>query len=100
MGAHAIELNICHTTTDFLRLAKDIKKFLFALAVHVTSEKIIIHSAGDVKRRSKKKQISATYDVRVRFREKTEEINRSIGKLSALTGAFQIHEVLIGSDLC
>ena len=59
LGVHAIELNICHSTTDTLRQAKDIKKFLFALAVHVTSEKIIIHSAGDVKRRSKKKQISA-----------------------------------------
>ena len=34
------------------------------------------------------------------YKEKTEEINRSIGKLSPLTGALAIHEILmIGSDL-
>ena len=29
LGAHAIALNICHTTTDFLSLAKDIKRVMF-----------------------------------------------------------------------
>ena len=49
LGAHVIELNICHTITDFARLAKDIKKCLLALPVHRKSEKIIIHSAGEIK---------------------------------------------------
>ena len=40
-----------------------------------------------------------TYDVTVHHKEKSEEINQSLGKLSSLTGAMKIHEVVIGSDL-
>ena len=40
-----------------------------------------------------------TYDVTVHHKEKTEEINRSLGKLSSLTGAMKIHEIMIGEDL-
>ena len=39
------------------------------------------------------------YDVTVHYKEKTEEINRSMEKLSSLTGAMKIHEVMIGSEL-
>ena len=34
-----------------------------------------------------KEKTNLTYDVTVHYKEKTEEINRSIGKLSPLTGA-------------
>ena len=40
-----------------------------------------------------------TYDVTVHHKEKSEEINQSLGKLSSLTGAMKIHEVMIGFDL-
>ena len=46
-----------------------------------------------------KEKTNLTYDVTVHYKEKTEETNRSIGKLSPLTGALAIHEILIGSDL-
>ena len=54
-----------------------------ALAVHEASENITIHSADDAKKVIKEKT-NLTYD---------EEINRSIGNLSSLTGALAIHEV-------
>ena len=50
-------------------------------------------------RKLSKKKTNLTYDVIVHYNDKTEEINRSIGNLSSLTGALAIHEVLIGSDL-
>ena len=59
---------------------------------------LTIHNADDVAKVIKEKS-SLTYDVTVHHKEKTEEINRSMGKLSSLTGAMQIHEVMIGSDL-
>ena len=69
-----------------------------ALAVHGASENITIHSAHDAKKVIKEKT-NLTYDIIVHYNDKTEEINRSIGNLSSLTGALAIHEVLIGSDL-
>ena len=63
-----------------------------ALAVHGTSENITIHSADDAKKVIKEKT-NLTYDVIVHNNDKTEEINRSIGNLSSLTGALAIHEV-------
>ena len=69
-----------------------------ALPVHGNSEMLTIHSADDVAKVIKDKT-NLTYDVTVHYKEKTEEINRSMGKLSSLTGAMQIHEVMIGSDL-
>ena len=56
-------------------------------------------SADDAKKVIKEKT-NLTYDVIVHYsNDKTEEINRSIGNLSSLTGALTIHKVLIGSDL-
>ena len=69
-----------------------------ALAVHGNSEMLTIHSADDVAKVIREKT-NLTYDVAVHYKEKTEEISRSMGKLSSLTGAMQIHEVMIGSDL-
>ena len=46
-----------------------------------------------------KENTHCAYDITVHCKEKTPEIDRSIEKLSLPTGAFQIHEVLIGSDL-
>lgn len=45
------------------------------------------------------RKTNLNYNVTVHYKEKTEEINRSIGKLSHLTGALAIHVILIGSDL-
>ena len=59
---------------------------------------LTIHSADDVAKVIKEKT-NLIYDVTVHYKEKTDEIARSIGKLSSLTGAMQIHEVTIGSDL-
>ena len=47
----------------------------------------------------KMRKTNLNYDVTVHYKEKTEEINRSVGKLSPLTGALAIHKILIGSDL-
>ena len=69
-----------------------------ALSVHGSSEMLTTHSADDVAKVIKEKT-NLTYDVTVHYKEKTDEIARSIGKLSSLTGAMQIHEVTIGSDL-
>ena len=63
-----------------------------ALAVHGASENITIHSAHDAKNIIKEKA-NLKYDVKVHYNDKTEEINRSIGNLSSLTGALAIHEV-------
>ena len=69
-----------------------------ALEVHGNSETLTIHSADDVAKLIKERT-NLTYDVTVHHKEKTEEINRSLGKLSSLTGAMKIHEILIGQDL-
>ena len=69
-----------------------------ALAVHGNKEMLTIHSADDVAKLIKEKT-NLTYDVTVHCKEKTEEINRSMGNLSSLIGAMKIHEILIGSDL-
>ena len=55
-------------------------------------ENIAIHSADYAKKVIKEKT-NLTYDVIVHYNDKTEEINRSIGNLSSLTGALAIHEV-------
>ena len=39
------------------------------------------------------RKTNLNYNVTVHYKEKTEEINRSIGKLSPLTGALAIHEI-------
>ena len=41
------------------------------------------------------RKTNLNYDVTVHYKEKTEEINRSIGKLSPMTGALAIHKILI-----
>lgn len=69
-----------------------------ALEVHGNSETLTIHSAGDVAKVIAERT-NLTYDVTVHHKEKTEEINRSLGKLSSLTGAMKIHEIMIGEDL-
>ena len=69
-----------------------------ALEVHGNSETLTIHSADDVAKVIRERT-NLTYDVTVHHKEKTEEINRSLGKLSSLTGAMKIHEILIGQDL-
>ena len=55
--------------------------------------------ASETPEAEKMRKTNLNYDVTVHYKEKTEEINRSIGKLSPLTGALAIHEILIGSDL-
>ena len=65
-----------------------------ALAVLGALENITIHSAGDARKVIQKKA-NLTYVVTVRYNEKTEEINKSIGNLSSLTGNPAIHKVLI-----
>ena len=61
-----------------------------------------MHSKGQKSWQVQHPRLSKTnlnYNVTVHYKEKTEEINRSIGKLSHLTGALAIHVILIGSDL-
>ena len=80
--AHALQIE-CHTNTDFS---------CFKLLHWQCMENITIHSVDDAKKVIKEKN-NLTYDVIVHYNDKTEEINRSIGNLSSLTGALAIHEV-------
>ena len=61
-----------------------------ALAVHGASETSQFTLLMMPKKLEKN---NLTYDVKVHYNDKTEEINRSIGNLSSLTGALAIHEV-------
>ena len=57
-----------------------------------------IHSADDVARLLKERT-NLTYDISVHKQDKTDQIRRSIGKLSSLVGALKIHEILIDQNL-
>ena len=59
---------------------------------------LTIHSVDDVAKVIKEKT-NLIYDVTVHYKEKTDEINRTMGKLIPLRGAMHIHEVVIGSDI-
>ena len=69
-----------------------------ALEAFGNSENLTIHSAEDVAKVIAERT-NLTYDATVHHKEKSEEINQSLGKLSSLTGAMKIHEIVIGSDL-
>ena len=58
----------------------------------------LIHKAEDVAKLLKEKT-NLSYDITVHKQEQTDEIKQSIGKLSSLVGALQIHEMMIDSNL-
>ena len=69
-----------------------------ALDLHGNKEVLAIHNAEDVAKLLKEKT-NLSYDITVHKQEQTVEIKQSIGKLSSLVGALQIHEVMIDSNL-
>ena len=69
-----------------------------ALDIHGNKEVLAIHSADDVARLLKERT-NLTYDISVHKQDKTDQIRRSIGKLSSLVGALKIHEILIDQNL-
>ena len=69
-----------------------------ALDLHGNKEVLAIHKAEDVAKLLKEKT-NLSYDITVHKQEQTDEIKQSIGKLSSLVGALQIHEVMIDSNL-
>ena len=69
-----------------------------ALDLHGNKEVLAIHNAEDVAKLLKEKT-NLSYDITVHKQEQTDEIKQSIGKLSSLVGALQIHEVMIDSNL-
>ena len=72
-----------------------------ALDIHGNKEVLAIHSADDVARLLKERT-NLTYDISVHKQDKqdkTDQIRRSIGKLSSLVAALKIHEILIDQNL-
>ena len=69
-----------------------------ALDIHGNKEALSIHNADDVAKLLKERS-NLTYDISVHKQDKTDQIRRSIGKLSSLVGAQKIHEILINQNL-
>ena len=69
-----------------------------AMGIHGNQEIFTINKAEDVAK-VLKERTNLTYTISVHKQQDTDAIRNSLGHLSSLTGALQIHEIFIGQDL-